>query len=505
MEWLGLPTLESSNDPDKGEPEKAITNTGNPSENGVENKEPINPANQSVDDAETSTRASQEGVASQLPPPSPSSSLPAMQPAGEQETASSSLAGGARGSGVREGPAAVLPPKGKALEAAAAAAAVAAALEKGKVGASLGHSRGEFSREKNPSIEAPSGEASSLNALSRHGDTSAGGEHAAISPSASGWRADPMDEAENVDRDGAEPSERARNGGLSNDAGSWGGDSSLTTIAVKQTGIGTAPGSGGDGCGGGSVAAGAAVAGAPRSGDVLGMGTAVAGGDGFGAFGVVGAAAAAAAAVATATGGEQDAATVRRACSATSVSSLDSSVATVVFSSGASGGRISPSATTAVTPSGVAAAAAAAVVASAHAASTHSSGEVGTAGDGSRMSAASAARDSGIAAKRKTGLRVEDMPSPKRVRTPEGWSPVEGASEVAADVCGAAPEDQVGREGVSGLLLVRLDLFCVVLFFCCRSFSTFSPNGKYVLAGTLDDSLRLWQIGHDTKCVKTYK
>lgn len=38
-----------------------------------------------------------------------------------------------------------------------------------------------------------------------------------------------------------------------------------------------------------------------------------------------------------------------------------------------------------------------------------------------------------------------------------------------------------------------------------RSFSTFSPNGKYVLAGTLDDSLRLWQIGHDTKCVKTYK
>ncbi|CAN0553904.1 unnamed protein product, partial [Ectocarpus sp. 12 AP-2014] len=37
------------------------------------------------------------------------------------------------------------------------------------------------------------------------------------------------------------------------------------------------------------------------------------------------------------------------------------------------------------------------------------------------------------------------------------------------------------------------------------SFSTFSPNGKYVLAGTLDDSLRLWQIGHDTKCVKTYK
>lgn len=446
MEWLGLPTLESSNDPDKGEPEKAITNTGNPSENSVENKEPANPANQSVDDAENSTRASQEGVASQLPPPSPSSSLPAMQPAGEHETVSSSLAGGARGSGVREGPAAILPPEGKALEAAAAAAAVAAALERGKVGASLGHSRGELSREKKPSIEAPSGEASSLDALSRHGDASAGGENAAISPSASGWRADPMDEAENVDRDGAEPSERARNGGLSDDAGSWGGDSSSTTIAVKQTEIGTAPGSGGDGCGGGSVAAGAAVAGAPRSGDVLGMGTAIAGADGFGASRVVGAAAAAAA-VATATGGEQDATTVRHAYSATSVSSLDSSVATVVFSSGASGGRISPSATTAVTPADIAAAAAtAAAVASAHATSTHSSGGVGVAGDGSRIFAASAARDSGIAAKRKTGLRVEDMPSPKRVRTPEGWSPVEGESEVAADVCGAAPEDQVGRE-----------------------------------------------------------
>lgn len=49
---------------------------------------------------------------------------------------------------------------------------------------------------------------------------------------------------------------------------------------------------------------------------------------------------------------------------------------------------------------------------------------------------------------------------------------------------------------------------CVCLFVVLvwnRSFATFSPNGKYVLAGTLDDSLRLWQIGHDTKCVKTYK
>ncbi|CAN0421783.1 unnamed protein product, partial [Discosporangium mesarthrocarpum] len=37
------------------------------------------------------------------------------------------------------------------------------------------------------------------------------------------------------------------------------------------------------------------------------------------------------------------------------------------------------------------------------------------------------------------------------------------------------------------------------------SFATFSPNGKYVLAGTLDHSLRLWQLGSDTKCVKSYR
>lgn len=31
----------------------------------------------------------------------------------------------------------------------------------------------------------------------------------------------------------------------------------------------------------------------------------------------------------------------------------------------------------------------------------------------------------------------------------------------------------------------------------------FSPNGKFILSSTLDNSLRLWNI-HNSKCLKTY-
>merc|ERR1711924_177012 len=36
------------------------------------------------------------------------------------------------------------------------------------------------------------------------------------------------------------------------------------------------------------------------------------------------------------------------------------------------------------------------------------------------------------------------------------------------------------------------------------SFVKFSPNGKYILAGTLDSTLRLWNFSRG-KCLKTYK
>ena len=36
------------------------------------------------------------------------------------------------------------------------------------------------------------------------------------------------------------------------------------------------------------------------------------------------------------------------------------------------------------------------------------------------------------------------------------------------------------------------------------SFVKFSPNGKYILASTLDNTLRLWNF-HTGKCLKTYK
>ncbi len=37
----------------------------------------------------------------------------------------------------------------------------------------------------------------------------------------------------------------------------------------------------------------------------------------------------------------------------------------------------------------------------------------------------------------------------------------------------------------------------------CRSFVTFSPNSKYILAGSLDGKLRLWNYTTG-KCLKTY-
>ena len=36
-----------------------------------------------------------------------------------------------------------------------------------------------------------------------------------------------------------------------------------------------------------------------------------------------------------------------------------------------------------------------------------------------------------------------------------------------------------------------------------RSFVKFSPNGKFILASTLDDTIRLWNY-HTGKCLKTY-
>ena len=474
MEWLGLPTLESSNDPEKGQRENATSsiNPGKPSENDPK-KTPVSPGNQGDEDSENDKGGSQEGavLSLPLPPPSPPLSLRQTQPEDEHEVASNSLADGAHGSGTMEGPAVVLPPEGKALEAAAAAAAVAAALERGRVGASLGHPRRELSREETPSSEASSREASSCeasshelssrDALSGH-RTSTGGESAAILPSAAGWRAHPMDEDEDVDQDGTGPSERVGNGILRDDDRGGGGGRSPTTVDVNQTKVDIAS-AGGGGCGGGGGVAAAAVAAAPQRGDVGETEAAVAG-DGFGgASGVV--------AAATATGSEQDAATVRRGYSASSVSSLDSSVATGVFSSGASVDRVSPPANTAAIPAApvaiAGAVAAAAVASAAHAAATHSGGEEGTDVDDSGIFASSVARGSVLAAKRKAGLRVEVMPSPKRVRTPEGWSPVEG--EVVAGVCEAVPEGQVRREGEyrAGTLFRRVEivLCCVVL--CC--------------------------------------
>lgn len=44
------------------------------------------------------------------------------------------------------------------------------------------------------------------------------------------------------------------------------------------------------------------------------------------------------------------------------------------------------------------------------------------------------------------------------------------------------------------------------LMFVCSSHVRFSPNSKYLLAGTLDSSLRLWDFSRDNgRCVKTYK
>lgn len=46
----------------------------------------------------------------------------------------------------------------------------------------------------------------------------------------------------------------------------------------------------------------------------------------------------------------------------------------------------------------------------------------------------------------------------------------------------------------------------VYLYFNCnyRSFVKFSPNSKFILAGTLDSTLRLWDY-QTGKCLKTYR
>lgn len=40
------------------------------------------------------------------------------------------------------------------------------------------------------------------------------------------------------------------------------------------------------------------------------------------------------------------------------------------------------------------------------------------------------------------------------------------------------------------------------VFHVFSSFARFSPNGKYILAGTLDNKIRLWNYT-DNKCMKT--
>ena len=50
----------------------------------------------------------------------------------------------------------------------------------------------------------------------------------------------------------------------------------------------------------------------------------------------------------------------------------------------------------------------------------------------------------------------------------------------------------------------RCVLTAVYWFPPCRSFVKFSPNGKYILASTLDNTLRLWNY-YTAKCLKTYR
>ena len=50
----------------------------------------------------------------------------------------------------------------------------------------------------------------------------------------------------------------------------------------------------------------------------------------------------------------------------------------------------------------------------------------------------------------------------------------------------------------------RCALTAVYWFPPCRSFVKFSPNGKYILASTLDNTLRLWNY-YTAKCLKTYR
>ena len=439
MEWLGLPTLESSNDPNRGEPANSSCKAGNALGSGAEENTrpssvnaPSNAGSVNGDDAETTgpseERSRNAGGAGENTRPSnvgdeigngndsgPSQELVAAPPplspqVGESEAAAKSSEDSARdGSGIR-GPVNVLPPEGAASEAASAAAAVAAALERGG------------GREK---THQPCS-ASSRSKLSLDG-TSVGDENGAVPPSANGWNADPMDEDESGDGEPVAPPESSRNGKLSiNGGGGDRGDSSWTTT-VDRTKVGIAA-SRGDDCGGF-----AAAAAAPQSGDDAGMGAnAGVTGRGFEASLLV-------AAAAVATEGERGAGNVRRACSPSSGSSCDSSAPTADFSSGAYGGHVSPPAVD--PPAATASATFTAVVATSEA-SKYSRKCV----EYSRTCAAPLAEGAAsVIAKRKTGLREEDMPSPKRARTPEGMSPVEEGGGAAGVCWNSVKEAQVNR------------------------------------------------------------
>ena len=54
------------------------------------------------------------------------------------------------------------------------------------------------------------------------------------------------------------------------------------------------------------------------------------------------------------------------------------------------------------------------------------------------------------------------------------------------------------------LPLQHLPSSCLPLLCVSRSFAKFSPNGKYILAGTLDSTLRLWNFSQG-KCLKSYR
>jgi COMPASS component SWD3 len=58
------------------------------------------------------------------------------------------------------------------------------------------------------------------------------------------------------------------------------------------------------------------------------------------------------------------------------------------------------------------------------------------------------------------------------------------------------------------LLLLHLYALPKMHLLAYQSFARYSPNSQYILAGTLDNTIRMWTvgtIGTPTKCVKTYQ